>query len=214
MGILLFVGLPLIGWGVTDIQGFITHPARLGYILLVVLLQVLVVIKLPEVGGTRSKGKRVVRRQRVAVLLMQVISLAIVITAPFSDRRDVAVLADAGVIRYLGLAVLCLGFLAMHWAEASLGKQFSVDVAIQEGHSLVTEGPYRHLRHPRYLGIILLNIGISLVYRSWLALLLVAAMTLVLIWRIRDEETLMHQTFGTDWEDYSRRSWRLVPYVY
>lgn len=33
-------------------------------------------------------------------------------------------------------------------AEASLGKQFSVQVTIQEGHELVTQGPFRYLRHP------------------------------------------------------------------
>jgi protein-S-isoprenylcysteine O-methyltransferase Ste14 len=64
------------------------------------------------------------------------------------------------------------------------------------------------------LGIILFTMGISLVYRSWLALILVAALTLVLIWRIYDEEALLHQEFGTDWEAYSQRSWRLIPFVY
>jgi protein-S-isoprenylcysteine O-methyltransferase Ste14 len=65
----------------------------------------------------------------------------------------------------------------------------------------VTGGPYRY---PRYLGIIVFTTGISLVFRSWLAL----------IWRIRDEEALMQRSFGKDWEAYSRRSWRLIPLVY
>jgi len=102
----------------------------------------------------------------------------------------------------------------MNWAEAKLGKQFSIQATIQEGHTLVTEGLYRHVHHPRYLGIIVSNVGLSLVFRSWLALVLVAVLTGVLLWRIHDEEALMRQEFGAEWQSYSSRSWRLVPFVY
>jgi protein-S-isoprenylcysteine O-methyltransferase Ste14 len=210
----IFVGLPLLGWGVKDVHGFISHPARLIYTVLSVVLQVVVVIKIPGIGRSCGKGEKSVPRQRLAVALMQVISLAIVIAAPYSDRREIAVLSEGEIVRYLGLSMYALGIIAMHWAEAFLGKQFSIEISIQEGHRLVTDGPYRYLRHPRYLGVIIFITGISLVYRSWLALILVAAMTLVLIWRIHDEEALLHQEFGTEWEAYSKRSWRLIPFVY
>jgi len=53
-----------------------------------------------------------------------------------------------------------------------------------------------------------------LVYRSWLGLILVTVLAGVLAWRIHDEEELMHSEFGTTWEAYARRTWRLVPFVY
>jgi protein-S-isoprenylcysteine O-methyltransferase Ste14 len=214
IGVLIFVGLPLVGWGLSDLQGFIDHPVRLGYAVIVVLLQIFVVIRLPEVGGRRATGENITPRERLTLVPLQVIPLAIVIVAPYCDRREIAVLGELDLLRYLGLALFTSGFLGMHWAEAFLDKQFSVYVTLQEDHKLVTEGPYRHLRHPRYLGIIIFTAGISLVFRSWLALILVAALALVLIWRIQNEEALMHREFGTDWEAYSQRSWRLIPYVY
>ncbi len=197
-----------------DIQGFIKNPVRLAYIGVVVLLQILIVIKLPEIGRHRGEGKKIVQRQRLAVLLLQVISLAVVIGAPYSDRWGVAALGEGNAIRYLGLVLFALGFTAMNWAEATLGKQFSVQVTIQEGHTLVTEGLYRYVRHPRYLGIIIYNVGLSLVYRSWLAVVLVAILTGVLLWRIQDEEVLMQREFGVEWQSYSTQSWRLIPFVY
>jgi protein-S-isoprenylcysteine O-methyltransferase Ste14 len=214
VGIAIFIGLPLVGWGVRDAHGFIGHPARLSYAVIIVLLQVFVVIRLPEVGSRRGKGKKVMPRERLALVPLQVIPLAIVIAAPYSDRQDIAVLGEFEVIRYLGIVLFSLGFIGMHWAEASLDKQFSVYVTIQDDHKLVTDGLYRYLRHPRYLGVIIFTMGISLVYRSWLALILVAALTLVLIWRIHDEEALLRQEFGTDWEAYFQRSWCLIPFVY
>jgi protein-S-isoprenylcysteine O-methyltransferase Ste14 len=214
IGILIFVGLPLVGWGLSDLQGFIDHPARLGYVILVVLLQIFVVIRLPEAGSRRATGQKIAPRERLTLVPLQVIPLAIVIVAPYCDRRDIGVLGEIEIVRYLGLALFALGFLGMHWAEVFLDKQFSVYVTLQADHKLVTEGPYRHLRHPRYLGIIMFTAGISLVFRSWLSLLLVAALALVLIWRIQNEEALMHREFGRDWDAYTQRSWRLIPFVY
>jgi protein-S-isoprenylcysteine O-methyltransferase Ste14 len=212
-GLLIFIGLPFLGWGLTDPVGFVGHPARLAYVLLTALLQIVIVVMLPGLGETRE-GTKTVSRQRLAVLLLQILPLAIVIAAPYSDSHNFAAFGESDLLRYCGLALFLLGFIGMNWAEASLGKQFSVQVTIQEGHQLITGGLYRYLRHPRYLGIILFNLGISLLYRSWLALILVAALSAVLLWRIADEEALMQTEFGNDWQAYCKRSWRLIPLVY
>ncbi len=214
IGVAIFVGLPLVGWGAAAVQGFISHPARLGYVALVVLLEIFVVIKFPGAGSNRSEGTQTVHRQRWVVLLMQVLSLAIVIAAAYSDRHAAAVFGEFMPVRYLGLFLFAFGFVMMNWTAATLGKQFSVQVTLQKDHRLVTSGLYHYLRHPRYLSIIIFNLGIALVFRSWLALILVAALTLVLLWRIHDEEAFMRQAFGTEWETYARQSWRLIPLLY
>jgi hypothetical protein len=58
------------------VQGFASHPARLGYVLLVILLEVFVVIQFPGAGSNRGEGTQTVRRQRWTVLMMQVLSLS------------------------------------------------------------------------------------------------------------------------------------------
>ena len=113
IGIVIFVGLPLVGWGVKDLRGFMDDPARLGYVVIAVLLQVYVVIRLPDIGSNRGKGKKIVRRQRLAVLLLQVLSLAIVIAAPYCDRRSIAILGEVEIVRYIGLILFALGFSGM-----------------------------------------------------------------------------------------------------
>jgi protein-S-isoprenylcysteine O-methyltransferase Ste14 len=214
VGILIFVGLPLLAWGMGDLRGFAGNPARLAYVVLMVLLQGLVVILIPEAGGSRGKGRETVGRQRVAVILMQILSLAIVFAAPFGDRRDLGALGESMALRCSGLILLALGFFLAHWAEASLGRLFSIQVELQENHRLVTEGPFRLLRHPRYAGLLLSSAGFALAFRSWTALLLMAPLSAVLLWRIRDEEALMHRTFGLEWEEFARRTWRLIPFIY
>lgn len=56
------------------------------------------------------------------------------------------------VHRCLGPGLFAAGFLMISWSEVSLGKQFSIQVTVQENYQLMTDGPYRFLRHPRYPG--------------------------------------------------------------
>jgi protein-S-isoprenylcysteine O-methyltransferase Ste14 len=95
-----------------------------------------------------------------------------------------------------------------------LGRRFSALVAIQEGHTLVTEGPYRLVRNPSYLGALLAAAGWSLVFRSGLGLLVVALLAWLLVVRIDAEEALLASEFGDEYDAYRRRTWRLVPWLY
>jgi protein-S-isoprenylcysteine O-methyltransferase Ste14 len=214
VGIVVFVGLPLLGWGLGDVRGFVDDPVRLSYIVLTFALCTFAAIQIPAIGRPRPQGRKTVHRQHHAIALMQALSFAIVLVGPYCDRRNLAVLGPAEVVRYLGLTTFALGFLMMHWIQAHLGKQFSLEVTVQENHRLVTDGPYRYLRHPRYLGIMVFAIGLALLFRSGVALLLAAAMTAVLLWRIHDEEALLSQEFGEEWQAYVRKSWRLIPHIY
>jgi len=214
LGCLIFVALPLIAWGLSDISGFLDHPARLFFFLLVLVLNAFAAIRIPEIGKGRPVEKTTIRRQHLAVAFLQILSLALVLVGPFCDRRGIAVMAGVDILRYAGLCLYSCGFLLMHASEWSLGKQFTMEVSIHEGHTLLTDGPYRHIRHPRYLGIMVFSIGVALVFRSWIALICAVATALVLLWRIHDEEALLHQEFGAEWEAYVQRSWRLIPYVW
>jgi protein-S-isoprenylcysteine O-methyltransferase Ste14 len=214
IGIFLFAGLPLIGWGIFDLPGYFSNSARTAYIVVVVVMQIAIVFIEPGIGRQGATGRATVQRQRLAIVLLQILSLAIVILAPFSDRRGMGTFPALDWLRYLGLAIFVTGFVIMNWAEIALGKYFSIQVTVQQDHRLMTAGPFTYIRNPRYLGIILNNIGISLVFRSWLALILTAALIAVLLWRIHDEEALMQAEFGESWEAYRSHTWRLLPFIY
>ncbi|MCE5270744.1 isoprenylcysteine carboxylmethyltransferase family protein, partial [bacterium] len=211
IGLVTFIGLPLLVWG-GDMGAFLREPARLWYVVFTVVLHTLIVIRLPD-SGRWTRGERTVSRQRLAIFLLMLLSLALMPLAPWCDRRGVLVLGGGETLRWVGLNAYCLGIWITHWAEATLGRQFSVEVTIQEGHTLVTGGPYRWLRHPRYSGIILYMAGVALTFRSWLGLALVGGMALVLLWRIRDEDQLLHEQFGAEWEAWAARTKKLAPFV-
>jgi protein-S-isoprenylcysteine O-methyltransferase Ste14 len=95
-----------------------------------------------------------------------------------------------------------------------LGRRFSGLVAIQEGHELLTKGLYRVIRHPSYLGLLLLVCGWALVFRSAIGLLVSLLLVPILVARMNSEEALLESEFGEPYRDYRRRTWRLLPYLY
>ncbi|MBN2257924.1 MAG: hypothetical protein JW704_08880, partial [Anaerolineaceae bacterium] len=66
----------------------------------------------------------------------------------------------------------------------------------------------------RYLGGFVQGIGLSLLFRSWLGLILTAVFLAIILFRIRDEEALMAREYNQEWRSYCDRSWRLLPLIY
>lgn len=208
----------LIGWGLDDLEGFFSSYPRLGYAVLVVVLGLAAgyqAVDAPEGlrGGKGEAGKRLSRQTivKVAVILLM---YGVLVFLPFADRRDLGVMFESQAARWPGLAIGGLGFFLIFWSGFALGRFYSADVTIQKEHRLVTAGPYRRIRHPRYLGALLVAIGLVILFRSWIGLAVSVLFLGILLFRIQDEEIVLHQEFGQEWEVYCKRSWRLIPYLY
>lgn len=114
-----------------------------------------------------------------------------------------------------GLTVLAAGAGIRFVAIRTLDRHFSYELRVEKDHELVQRGIYGVLRHPSYLGIILICIGGALTLQSIPAAVLGGlAMCAVVVWRISTEEAILRRAFGSRYEDYAERSWRLLPYIY
>ena len=131
----------------------------------------------------------------------------------FTDRHDLWSL-DGDALRWAGVALYGLGGALRIWPVFVLGRRFSGLVAIQPGHQLVTDGIYRVIRHPSYLGLLINALGWALAFRSLAGVVLTALMLVPLIARIRSEESLLRVRFGREYEAYRARTSRLIPWVY
>lgn len=93
---------------------------------------------------------------------------------------------------WLGLPMLALALAAQalrYWAIATLGPRWNVRVIVTPGEPVVTGGPYRWLRHPNYLAVVIEGVALPLIHGAWLT---AAAFSAVNAWllrtRIRVEE--------------------------
>ncbi|PKP00941.1 MAG: hypothetical protein CVU14_06295 [Bacteroidetes bacterium HGW-Bacteroidetes-9] len=213
-GIIIFSILPLLGWGIGNLSDFFSSQARTTFIVMMAGLSLLVVVFVPDEGRAHGKGKRNVKKHWISLLILQIIPLFLLLATPFSDRFGFAVFTESEMIRYAGILVTLSGFFLMNWSVIALDRQFSIDITIQENHKLVTNGPYKWVRHPRYSGIVIFLIGISLAFRSWGGIVVAICLLPVFLWRIKDEEKLMHQEFGAEWINYKKQTSCLIPFLF
>jgi protein-S-isoprenylcysteine O-methyltransferase Ste14 len=100
-------------------------------------------------------------------------------------------------------------------SHADLGTNWSITLEVREGHQLITQGIYRHVRHPMYCGLLVYSVGQTLVVPNWIAGPSYGlAMVLLCAFRLGPEERMMLEEFGAAYMAYMRRTKRLVPGVW
>jgi protein-S-isoprenylcysteine O-methyltransferase Ste14 len=207
IGSLAYLGLALLGWG--GIPGFFGDPARIAVAVALFAMAAVAAFA----GGNLSPGVREDRANRWVLIAFAVIGLLIGFVPAWTDRNEIWML-DGETIRWIGVVLFAIGGVLRIWPVFVLGPRFSGLVAIQPGHTLVTDGIYGVIRHPSYLGLLMNSLGWTLVFRSGVGVLLAALIVLPLIARIRAEEKLLLAEFGTPYQAYRGRTSRLIPGVY
>lgn len=118
-------------------------------------------------------------------------------------------------LAWAGVALTLVGASLRVWSILTLGRFFTLTLQTNAAQRLVELGPYRRIRHPSYLGGELALLGLGLAFGNALsAAALVVPMVFAHLLRIRAEEQMMSQAFGSTWQAYERRTWRLVPFVF
>ncbi len=97
------------------------------------------------------------------------------------------------------------------WAQRSLGRSVSPTVVIRDGHRLVTEGPYRYIRHPLYTAGLVFFVSLAVMTESWFLLAALAVMFGVLLLRVPKEEANLLRAYGDEYRRYRQRTGRFLP---
>lgn len=117
-------------------------------------------------------------------------------------------------VGWLGILIALTGLLFRWWANRVLGEFYTRTLKVTEHQSIVRTGPYRWIRHPGYLGSILIWTGAAAASANWITLLIVLmAMLLVYIYRIETEEKMLLST-QAEYAQYREQTWRLIPLLY
>ncbi len=116
----------------------------------------------------------------------------------------------------LGIAMIFGGMTFRLWSIQTLGRFFRTRVMIQEQHQFITAGPYKYLRNPSYTGVVVLLTGFGFALGNWISVLVFCATGIIAYaWRIsRVEEPALAAQFGPEFQDYKKRTWALIPYIW
>src|SRR5215472_7376676 len=116
-------------------------------------------------------------------------------------------------ISLIGEALIVSSFLFIFWV-VRVNSFAASTIQVTEDQKVISTGPYAHVRHPMYSGALLLLVGIPLALGSWWALILIAPVMPVLIWRILDEERFLLKNLPGYAEYASTMRYRLIPHVW
>ena len=207
IGSCAYAGLAILGWG--GFRPFFSHPALITLIIVLFALSGAAF----SAGGNLSPGIREARGNRWVIPAFVVIGLVNAYLPAYTDRREFWTI-DGDTVRWLGVVLFTAGGALRIWPVFVLGRRFSGLVAIQSGHTLVTNGVYGIIRHPSYLGLFINSLGWSLAFRSGVGVILTLLLVPPLISRISAEENLLRAHFGHEYSAYCSHTWRLVPGIY
>jgi protein-S-isoprenylcysteine O-methyltransferase Ste14 len=159
-------------------------------------------------GGPLAEGRVI---QKIVIVFAFLDLFAMVVLSVLDHRLGwssvpgwLCVLGDVLIATGIGMAMLVI--VQNNYAAAT--------VTVETGQSVASRGLYAFVRHPMYVGNVIMMVGIPLALGSYWGLLLVIPGVLVLVSRILDEEKMLsHELAG--YREYTQRvRYRLLPYVW
>jgi protein-S-isoprenylcysteine O-methyltransferase Ste14 len=115
----------------------------------------------------------------------------------------------------IGAILVLLGLIIRINSILTLKQHFTYTVTEIKSHEIIETGLYKYIRHPGYLGQLIIFLGISTALANWLSVLLMILSVLIgYSYRITIEERFMKQQMGQKYIDYQKRTKRLIPLIY
>ena len=162
---------------------------------------------------SRDKTRKADPRSIIAIFI-QALAFAIawtIVRKPFTPFLPIDWRAQYFVVAIIVLVVLA-SLIFVTAAVRTLGKQWSLQARVLEHHELIRRGPYRIVRHPIYTGMFGMLIASTLAHGHWLGLVIASLVYyLGTVMRIRSEEKLLREQFGSEYEEYARGVPAFIP---
>lgn len=117
-------------------------------------------------------------------------------------------------IPVLAYAFIILSILLVLWAVIAMQKSKLRILPEPSLHAvLITNGPYRFIRHPMYTAILLASAGLLTHQFTWIRLAIVIALAIILLVKLFWEEQMLSQKFEA-YEQYTKSTHRLIPFIF
>ncbi len=144
-----------------------------------------------------------------AVVISHILSISFSVLGWFTLEKDPSILTLISYVTYP------LGLLFRYVSIIYLGQHFTRDVEVSNTQELVSKGPYRLLRHPLYLGLMLLTVSVPMFFGNWfMTIMSFISMFVILNHRMTIEENMMEDVIGDAYVTWKEQRYRFIPYIY
>jgi protein-S-isoprenylcysteine O-methyltransferase Ste14 len=162
-----------------------------------------------------SKKKTGVSRKDRGSMILLWVMICLSLIVGFNIAARIPWTGRSVIFAIIGYVALLIGFIIRWAAIIQLRKAFTVDVSFTEGQELKSDGLYKNIRHPSYLGLLLILCGLSFgMGNIWSVLVVTIPMFLTINYRIIVEERHLSNELGEAYTQYKSHTRRLFPGIY
>ena len=162
-----------------------------------------------KVGVFKDKPKTYLQ---TLPLVLSIISLVVLIISVF-QVGTLQYKSENQNIRVIGLVFYLVFSWIQIWATKVLGDNFSQDIAIKKDHHLVTNGPFRIVRHPQYFAQFLMDIGGVVATLSMMLAPIALIQLPFLFMRASIEDKLLEKHFGESFRSFKKKTGMIFPFI-
>jgi protein-S-isoprenylcysteine O-methyltransferase Ste14 len=184
---------------------------------LIILFSLFSIIRIEYYHKARKAGYRTVIKERMRYSVWLSIFICYEVFTFFAYILFPHTLSWATVALPLWLRIsgIFLGVIALSWfvwVHRSLGNNLSVKLSSKDLQTLVTDGPYRWLRHPMYTTFYILHIAVFFLTANWfIGLTWLTGLTIIIALRVKREEAMLLTRFGQQYDAYMKGTGRFLP---
>jgi len=178
----------------------------------IVFVGLQVVHKTAMIVTTRGRGGASVRRGYATTAVWTITFFVSLFAAFF--RLDYFSTGVAPGVFIPAILLIGAGISLRIWALTYLRHYFSELIVIRRDHKLITTGPYRYVRHPLHVGLLVQILGFALIAGSWWVYMLAAVSVLVALPRELSEEKTLEAHFGQEYRIYRSGTFGLTDFFH
>lgn len=169
----------------------------------------------PDAPRSREERRAAMKKEGwTGILLVVLTPLELILILLFLLSPPWMTWADLVVpfwLHWTGVGLLICSIPMAMWVHRTLGMHYSYALETKIEQALVTSGPYSRVRHPLYSAHNLFNLGMIFLTAN-IPLIVFAIIGVPLVYvRMRSEEQMMVEKFGSDYEEYMKKTGRIFP---
>ncbi len=181
----------------------------------ILAIQQVVITNNRQNKADNSQPHTYIETTRLLITIVNFLILALVIISVPLSLYGIGVIGFPYIIQIVGLLIMAMGLLIRIISMRLLGKYYSMKLFVNDRQPLITKGIYGLIRHPIYLGDLLLFISIGIATNNYI-LMIVCILTTIpaFLIRIMYEERMMIENFGDEYGEYISKTKKLIPFVF
>jgi protein-S-isoprenylcysteine O-methyltransferase Ste14 len=189
-------------------------PLLIAFVIMTVFYSIESYLRYGDAAKSREAGKT---DKKSTLYLKRVfsINLAVLLSGFLLFQFTKLAIVNKWIYPYSGDLVMLAGLFTRIMATRTLKQYYTRTLKIQADQKVIDFGMYKYIRHPGYLGLLMIWTGAAFASNNWFIFVWITLSSIIVYhYRMRSEEQMLVQAFGESYINYKKHTWRLIPWLY